>query len=223
MSETLLAISRSLSADVQTLATISHNVANINTPGYRGLRAVPEFSSQLNVRTALDQGDGAVAQTGRHLDLALQGPGFFVVDRDGMSLLSRAGAFNINAKGQLLTDAGHPVLGTSGPITLSTADVRVDAQGMVWQGPHIVDQLYIVSVTDPGRLKPVGGGAYAYDGQIEASASTVLQGALERSNVDPATQTVQLMEATRHAESVQRAISIYDKAMDVGINRLGDN
>jgi flagellar basal-body rod protein FlgG len=50
-----------------------------------------------------------------------------------------------------------------------------------------------------------------------------MQGALERSNVDPAEQTVRLMETTRHAESVQRAISIYDKAMGIGINSLGEN
>lgn len=223
MSDTLLAISRSLSADVQTLATISHNVANMNTPGYRGTRAIPEFGEQLRVRTALDQGDGGLKQTDRSLDLALRGPGFFVVERDGVPLLTRAGEFRVDGEGLLVTSGGDRVLGASGPIAMPPGEVRIDTQGEIWSGSQAVDRVYVVSATDASRLRPVGGGAYAYDGQLEAWSGSVMQGALERSNVDPAEQTVRLMETTRHAESVQRAISIYDKAMGAGINSLGEN
>ena len=51
MTDTLQAIARALSTDVQTLSTISHNVANMNTPGYRGVRAVPQFEQQALLRT----------------------------------------------------------------------------------------------------------------------------------------------------------------------------
>ncbi len=223
MSDTLLAISRSLSADVQTLATISHNVANMNTPGYRATRAIPEFADQLRVRAALDQGDGGLKQTDRRLDLALRGPGFFVIERNGVPLLTRAGEFRVDGEGLLVTSAGDRVLGTSGPIVMPEGDVRVDPQGEIWSGARPIDRVHVVSAPDPGRLRPAGGSAYAYDGQLEVWTGNVMQGALERSNVDPAEQTVRLMETTRHAESVQRAISIYDKAMGTGINSLGEN
>lgn len=222
MSDTLLAITRSLSTDVERLAAISHNVANINTPGFRATRAIPEFGEQLQVRTIVEQGDGALQHTDRRLDLALRGPGFFVVERNGTALLTRAGDLRIDGENHLVTSAGDRVLGSSGPIVLTGTDVRVDAQGQIWRGTQLLDQVYVVTVADAGRLRPTGGSAYAYDGPIEAWSGTVMQGALERSNVDPAEQTVRLMETTRHAESIQRAISIYDKAMGTGINSLGD-
>ena len=65
-------------------------------------------------------------------------------------------------------------------------------------------------------------GAWRYTGPVAQWQGSVVQGALEHANVDAAYETIRLMEVTRHAESVQRAISIYDKAMDTGINHLGN-
>jgi flagellar basal-body rod protein FlgF len=223
MPDTLQAIGRSLSTDVQTLATISHNVANLNTPGFRGIRAVPEFGAQVDLHTRIDQQDGALAQTERPFDLALRGPGFFVVERDGRALLTRSGAFRVDASGLLVTARGEHVLGSNGPIAVSGNALRVDARGELWDGSRSLGQLRIVTVADAAGLHPAGDGAYAYDGQETEWTGAVMQGAIERANVDAAAETVRLMELTRHAESVQRAISIYDKAMDVGINHLGDN
>ncbi|WP_244244165.1 flagellar hook-basal body protein [Marilutibacter alkalisoli] len=203
------------------LATISHNVANLNTPGYRGVRAVPSFDAQL--QTVTTQADGALSQTARPLDLSLRGNGFFVVERDGTLLLVRSGAFRIDHEGQLVTASGDRVQGASGAIEMTSADVRVDANGDIWQGLQRVDQLQLVTAADPALLRPMDGGAYRYEGALAPWTGTVVQGALERANVDTAEETIRLMETTRHAESVQRAISIYDKAMDIGINRLGDN
>ncbi|MDQ3286703.1 MAG: flagellar hook basal-body protein [Pseudomonadota bacterium] len=222
MSETLLSISRSLSADVKTLATISHNVANLNTPGYRGVRSIPQFDAS-DVRTGLDQRDGGVAQTARELDVALRGAGFFVIERDGQPLLMRGGNFRVDAEGLLATSRGDRVHGDAGPIAVPVGGVRIDAKGEMWQGTQSMGRLRIVDVADAARLRPAGDGAYAYDGEVSTFKGTVMQGSLEQANVDPADETVRLMETTRHAESLQRAISIYDRAMDVGINRLGEN
>ena len=222
MSETLLAISRSLSADVQTLSTISHNVANLNTPGYRGVRAIPQFET-ADIRTGMDQRDGGLAQTARTLDVALRGTGFFVVERNGQALLMRGGSFRVDAEGMLSTPRGDRVQGDAGPISVPAGDIRIDALGDLWQGRQNLGRLRIVDVVDAGRLSPAGDGAYSYDGEVASFQGSVMQGSLEQANVDPADETVRLMETTRHAESLQRAISIYDRAMDIGINRLGDN
>jgi flagellar basal-body rod protein FlgG len=224
MTDTIDTISRSLSADVRAVNTLSHNVANINTPGFRAGRVVPDFGTTLAPRVALDLGDGALSPTGRPLDLALRGRGFFAVERDGATLLTRAGDFRLDADGHLVNSRGDRVLGEAGPIQLGdTEALRIHADGSLHANGQSVGQLKIVEVAEPARLVAASGGDYAYDGALAAWQGSVVQGALERANVDAAEQTVQLMELTRHAESVQRAISIYDKAMDVGINRLGDN
>lgn len=222
MTDSLEAIARSLAADVRAVNTLSHNVANLNTPGFRAGRPLPGFGDALGT-TALDLRDGALAPTGRPLDLALRGRGFLAVARGEQMLLARAGDLRIDAEGRLATAAGDLVLGDSGPIALPGDDVAIGADGAVQVDGRDVARLRLVDVAAPEKLQAVSGGAYAYDGELAPWQGRVVQGALERANVDAADQTVQLMELTRHAESVQRAISIYDKAMDAGINRLGDN
>lgn len=223
MTDTLQAITRSLSSDVQALSTISQNVANLNTPGYRGVRAVPEFGEQIGLKAGVDVRDGGLAQTGQSYDLALRGNGYFVVERGGTMLLTRAGAFHVDGEGFLATAQGDRVQGMSGPIAIPHGHMRIDARGELWDGQQNMGVLQLVAVADSARLRPAGGGAYHYEGEQAEWRGSVVQGAIERANVDPAEETIRLMETTRHAESVQRAISIYDKAMDIGINRLGDN
>jgi flagellar basal-body rod protein FlgF len=222
MTDTIESIARSLSADVRAVNTISHNVANLNTPGFRAGRALPGFDAALDGR-ALDLRDGALAPTGSPLDLALRGPGFLVVERDGAPLLVRGGDLRLDAEGRLVNAAGDAVLGESGQIVLESADVAIAGDGVISAGGKELAKLRVVDVADPSRLVAAAGGGFAYAGELVPWQGRVVQGALERANVDAAEQTVQLMELTRHAESVQRAISIYDKAMDAGINRLGDN
>lgn len=226
MSDTILAISRSLRADIATLDTISHNVANTSTPGFRAERSVPGFQAQVDGRSAagvaIDQRDGTVSATGHPLDLALRGQGFFVIQRGEQTLLARSGSFRLDGEGRLVTASGDLVIGDGGPIQLDSDAVRVDEQGRLWSGEHALGQLRLTAAADPSRLAPAGG-AFQYDGALAPFAGTVKQGVLEHANVDVAQESIRLMELTRHVESVQRAISIYDKAMDTGINRIGDN
>ena len=80
----------------------------------------------------------------------------------------------------------------------------------------------MVDIEDAAALQAVTGG-YRYKGQMTEWQGSLVQGALEQSNVDVADETIRLMETTRHLESIQRAISTYDKVLEVGINRIGDN
>jgi flagellar basal body rod protein FlgG len=226
MTDTIQAVSRSLSADVNTLNAISHNIANINTPGFRAERSVASFQSQLegdSSTVSVDLKDGPVADTGRNLDLALRGTGFFEIQRGGETLLARAGNFRLDNAGALVNASGDQVLGDSGPLQLPNQQVRIDGKGEIWAGDRSLGSLKLVDVADPSHLLALDGGAFRYDGTLTEFKGKVQQGAIEHANVDAADESVRLMELTRHVESVQRAISIYDKAMDTGINHLGEN
>ncbi len=224
MSHIVSSIARYLSNDVDALDVVSQNVANMRTAGYRAERLKADFRSGLPDATpALSLLDGSLEKTGGPLDLALQGAGFFVVDVNGQPMLTRNGMFHLDAQQQLVDAAGHPVLGQSGPISLSQADVHIDAAGQISDGKDVVDTLSIVGVDSPDALREMGGGLYTYARPAAAFTGSVHQGALEQSNVDPSNEMVRMMEITRHAQSVQRAILAYDQAMQAGINHLGDN
>lgn len=224
MSQFISSIARYLSSDLRALDTVSQNVANIGTTGYRTERLRTDFRTGMpDADPALDLADGSLDVTGKPLDLAIQGPGFFVVSVGGQARLTRDGQFHLDASRQLVDAAGHPVLGQSGPITLAHDRVQVDAAGKIVDGKQAVDTLRIVAVGTPDALHEMGGGLYTYSGAETNWSGAIHQGALERSNVDAGTEMVRLMELTRHAQSVQRAILAYDTAMQDGINHLGDN
>jgi flagellar basal-body rod protein FlgF len=225
MTDTIQSIARSLSADITTLNTISHNIANINTPGFRAEKTVPSFQSQVQANdtvVAYDMEDGALSTTGRPFDLALRGKGFFMVERGGEVMLSRAGNFRLDSESRLVNAQGDKVLSESGEIIVTETNIRIDNKGQLWSKDRLLAKLKIVDVADNSQLKAAGG-AYHYSGTHVEWKGALQQGALENANVDAADESIRLMELTRHVESLQRAISIYDKAMETGINRIGEN
>ena len=227
MSNIIPGIARYLSNDVEALDVLSQNVANLRTTGYRAERLATDFRTGLldNV-PSLSLADGSLATTGNPLDLALRGPGFFVVNVNGQSLLTRNGQFHLDANQQLVDATGHPVMGLSGPITLKHARVHIDAAGTITDNGDEIDSLQLVNIDKPSELREMGDGLYRYSGTSADAAQfigRVQQGALEQSNVDPGEEMVRLMALTRHAQSVQRAIQAYDAALQQGINHIGDN
>jgi flagellar basal body rod protein FlgG len=224
MSSIVSHIARYLGNDVQALDVISQNVANMRTTGYRAERLRTDFKTgALDPFPSLDLADGGLDMTGKPLDLALQGPGFFVVDVDGREMLTRDGQFHVDANQQLVDVSGHPVLGQSGPISLSHDRVHINGAGEIVDGDKSIDSLRVITVATPEALREAGDGLYTYAGAAAEWKGSIHQGALEKSNVDASSEMVRLMELTRHAQSVQRAIQAYDQAMQTGINHIGDN
>lgn len=229
MTDPIQSIARALSDDIAALNAISHNVANVNTPGFRAEKAVSGFGIHLQserpeTATTRDLSDGPLKQTGSALDLALRGSGFFVVERDGAPVLVRSGQFRLDVDGMLVTARGDRVQSAAGaPIALDGKSVRVDSTGEIWSDDASLGSLRLVDVQDPARLIALDGGGFRYDGEFSEWSGKVEQGAVESSNVDAAGETIRLMELVRHVESVQRAISIYDKAMETGVGRIGEN
>lgn len=223
MSNIIAGISRALHYDIRSLDVISQNVANMQTPGYRGERLLPSFAPGESSQVVLALTDGPLQHTGQPLDVAARGNAFFSVDVDGHALLTRAGAFHVNAQGLLVNAGGYPVLGQAGPISAAGKQVRILPDGTVQVDGHVVDHLQMIAVDEPKALQAAGADLYRYAGPASAWKGQLVVGALEQANVDPGAEMVRLIAITRHAQSLQQALRAYDGALETGINHLGEN
>jgi flagellar basal-body rod protein FlgF/flagellar basal-body rod protein FlgG len=212
------------------LEIAANNIANVSTTGYRG--QIASFESQL-VQTAgprmdgwerlvnqqavlhgsrLDLGEGNLQRTGNPLDLAIEGPGFFVVQTKAGTLYTRNGNLRISSSGQLATGNGDPVLGMSGPLNVpADGSVDISADGTVSANGAVVGKLQIAEFAGNTQLQPAGSTYYsAPKGAAKtAIASSLRQGTLEASNVNPVGAMVSLISAERQAEMVERALSTF--------------
>lgn len=201
----------------------SNNLANVSTTGFRAdLHAFssvpiqgPGVGSRINAVVdayGTDFTQGPIAQTGRDLDVAIQGSGFIAVQAaDGSEAYTRAGDFRIGSGGLLQTGAGHLVVGDGGPVAIPpSASLVIGADGTVsvqplGQGPEtlaIVDRIKLVD-PEPGQLaKGPDGLLRLPEGEAaEASADVRLtSGALEQSNVNIARTLVNMIELARQYE-----------------------
>lgn len=117
----------------QTLNTISNNVSNMNTPGFRGsdsfMENVLDDNGSKVAGTGLDLSEGQIEQTTTSTDVAIDGKGFFILqDPQGATYYTRSGQFDFNDKGQLEDSVNHYLVmgyatdGTFGPIDISSLE-----------------------------------------------------------------------------------------------------
>jgi flagellar basal-body rod protein FlgG len=234
---------------------ISNNVANINTTSFKRSRAefvdllyqveraagtptapgsevLPEGARVgLGVRNAAVRNlhlQGALAQTGNSLDLALMGRGFFRVSGpDGDTLYTRAGAFNKNATGQLVTAEGY-VVQPAITIPPEATSISVNESGQVLVQVtgetelRLVGQLSLASFVNEVGLAPLGGNLYretaasgpAVVGVAGAGGvAAIKQGYLESSNVDAVKEITELISAQRAYEMNSKIIQASDEMM----------
>jgi flagellar basal-body rod protein FlgF len=125
-------------------ANASNNLANASTTGFKAqlntFRAVPLVGEGMATRTYVvdstagtDFTGGAMQQTGRSLDIAINGDGWLAVQAaDGTESYTRAGDLKINENGLLQTQSGHNVLGDTGPITIQPqTNITIASDGTV--------------------------------------------------------------------------------------------
>jgi flagellar basal-body rod protein FlgF len=198
----------------------AHNLANANTTGFRAemsaFRAVPVVGEGMGTRAFVvettagaDFTPGAIQQTGRSLDVAVQGPGFITVQLpDGTEAYTRNGNLQVSANGQLQTRDGLDVLGDGGPIAIppETA-VTIAPDGTVSTLPTVgvpnaVASLGRIKLVNPDEAALVRGADGLFrlktGGEAEADATVQLvSGALENSNVNVVQAMVQMIENAR--------------------------
>lgn len=241
-----------MTAQQLNLEVIANNIANINTTAYKraraeftdllyqveraagapnrgGENAVPEGAQVgLGVRTAAIRKlhmQGALTNTTNKLDLALSGRGWFqVAGADGEMLYTRAGAFNKNAEGQIVTIDGY-VVQPAIVIPDEATNIIVNESGEVFvrieDEPELqlLGQFTLANFANEAGLEALGGNLYR---ETEASGAPVLglpadigfgkihQGYLENSNVDPVKEITELISAQRAYEMNSKVIQAAD-------------
>jgi flagellar basal-body rod protein FlgG len=252
MNLSLYSAATGMEAQQLNLNTIANNLANVNTPGFK--RSKIEFQDLLYqkprasgsdsgggniVPTGIEVGNGArVASTskvfsqgqltnsGEKLDIALQGDGFFEVQRpDGTIAYTRDGSFKTNAQGQVVTTDGLPVLSGFQPIPAGASSVVISGDGTVTvqtaQGTTSY-RLTLTRFSNPSGLRSMGGNLYeetAASGTPETGNpgeqgfATTMQGYVEASNVNIVEEMVNLIVAQRAYEVNSKSIQASDEML----------
>jgi flagellar basal-body rod protein FlgF len=233
-----------LQGDMARLDQIAVNLANAQTPAFkREVAPAASFAQQVDAGASLsvagsvhiDARPGALRATGRSLDVAIAGPGWFELATENGLAYTRQGEFRVDVQGRLVTPQGHAVMGTAGEIRLEHGDPFIDDQGRVFDArpgaavsrkpDDAVAQIKLVQVAPNAPVERLGSGLVRLFAEPQPSGtgqSEIRQGHLESSNVDPAREMVQLVQAVRHAETMQKVALGYDDMLGSAIRRLGD-
>jgi flagellar basal-body rod protein FlgF len=210
-------------------AANNHNLANASTAGFREDLAAfqtrnvagPGFASRAYAtsgESGWNSASGDVQTTGRDLDVAIKGSGWFTVQgADGREAYTRAGDFRLDPDGQLVDSAGRPVMGDGGPINVPPhASLAVGVDGTVsivplGQGPETIATVGRLKLVDPAAsdLMKSEDGLFRMRNGSDATATATVQvspGALESSNVNVADAMVQMIELSRRFDLEVKAM-----------------
>ena len=215
---------------------LANNLANVDTPGFKAemitidQSVMPEslwrdilapLSTVEAGRAGVNLAPGALKSTGSPLDLAIVGPGLFVVQTPQGERYTRAGNFVRDSEGFLATQDGFRVLGTGGPVPVPEAGFRVDEAGGLPDGGTL---RFVGSGTFQSLVK-VGGTLFASAENTPAPAAAtdvrIVQGQLEGSNVNVVMNMVEMLATTRTYEAYQRTIQALDQTVGQAANDLG--
>lgn len=216
-------------AAMQRQDVLSHNLANATTTGFRAelqaFRAVPIRGDGATTRAyalestvGYNQLPGAVQATGRNLDVAMKGNAWLAVQAvDGTEAYTRAGNLDVNAEGTLMTQAGLPVLGDGGPLTVPpNSEVSIAADGTVnakAPGQPAVQVGRLKMVTPEAPMTRGEDGLFrAGPDPLDADPAARLQdGALEGSNVSAVETMVAMISAGRQFEQQMKLMQTSER------------
>jgi flagellar basal-body rod protein FlgF len=246
----LIGLSRQMVLERQ-MDVVANNIANVNTNGYKADNSLFEeylrsgahednfVGRDRAVSFVQDRGtfknltQGPSEQTKNPLDVAIDGGGFLVVQTPGGERYTRDGGLQINNQGQLVTAAGNPVLGNSGPIVFQPTDhdvsIAADGNITVLEGLNRVDsvrgKLRIVSFAEAQKLLKEGTNLYAAGEGAAAqpdAASKLRQGFIEKSNVNSVVEMSRMIEVTRTYTQIANMLQQQSDLHKSAIEKLAD-
>lgn len=176
-------------------------------------------------RTETDFSQGSLTVSQNPYDVALDGPGFFLVEKGGRRYATRDGRMTVDALGNLVSAAdGAAMLGPGGvPLRVNPrgGEISVDEGGRLKQDERIVGQLAVVDYADPRRLRKAGGGRFEVEGlQPIESPARVVQGYTESSGVEAVQELVSMIEASRAYQVNASLVAMQDQSVGRLISSL---
>lgn len=246
----LYAASSAMLANMERQKVLSHNVANIDTPGFKQLLvSLDEFSEVsaylgdplpsnitsldylgslgLGVQPAEETTDfstGGITTTGEPLDLAIDGVGFFTVETPQGIRYTRDGRLAVDVDGNLVNLSGHFILDQNGNrIQVDEGEFIVEPDGQILVDGVDGAVIGLAAFEDPdAELERVAPGVFAAEGGATGEdPGTIHQGALEGSNANAAQIMTQMVTVARAYEAAQRMVQVQDQLLGRSIQTLG--
>lgn len=227
----------------RVLSTISNNMANAETTGYKSQKTeISTFGSMVMASVGAktktlgtvslmttadglqtDYTQGALTPTGRNLDFAIQGQGLFAIQSKNGTVYTRNGNFNLDSEGYLVLNGVGRVLGADGnPIKLGTDNFTADSSGNLTVNGSAAGKLGVYTLADYRTLQVNGQGCYTATGGITLMGSpSVVSQSLEGSNVDATKEMTNALSAERSLQSCSQAIQMYYETTDKAVSEIG--
>ncbi len=177
------------------------------------------FVAPYGLRTTFEA--GRIRITGNPLDLALQGRGFFEVKTPQGIRYTRNGTFSLDNQRRLVTNQGHPVLGTTGEIKVPSGVIQMNGQGEIQVDGKTVATLKVVDFPDHGMPTKQSEGYFAGEQGKPVANPGIQAGHLEEANVNALGEMVKLIQGMRSYESAQKLIQAFDRMTEVTIQDVG--
>jgi len=241
MSDLVSQVSSTISGLQREFNVIAHNLANVGTVGYKrrcntfsksliaqGVGTQAQANGEVDLESVFDFTQGSLVETGRSLDFALVGKGFFVIETPNGPLYTRNGMFRIDQNGQIVDSAGRIVAGESGPITIppdvGPSQIGVASDGRI-SGPEAssgsIGKFRLVDFEKDDEKELLAAGMNCFQaprtyfgkrGKVGARESPkkliVKQGFQEASNVQLVEELVDMIMVSRLYEANMQFVSV---------------
>lgn len=234
-------------AQAKRLEVVANNLANVDTVGFKrdlavfqaryaeatqrgldmpGSGSINDLGGGIMVQeTMTDYSSGPLKRTDLRTDVAIQGDGYFVVQKDGQNYLTRAGNFQLSSTGQLITQQGYAVMSEDNtPIVIdpSNGDWTVTSSGAIRQR-GVSQNIALASPASPADLVKEGENLFrplAEPQALESGQRRVASGYLEMSGVRPTTELLEMIDASRAVEANINMMQTQDQMLSALISRV---
>ncbi len=220
----------------QQLNIVANNLANLNTPSFKAEKLIfreflidpqdraPALSYTQDVGTARNLADGPIKTTGNPFDVAITGPGYFVVETPQGERYTRHGRFQLDANGVLVNNEGHAVQSDGGPLTIpqDQTDITIATDGTVSTEDGVIGALRLVEFENPQEMRRAANGLYsALQPPTDVAEPKMVQGGLEQSNVVAVEELTEMIRISRAHASSKRFMDQEDRRVREMIDKIG--
>ncbi len=215
------------------LDAVSNNIANVQTPGFKSERVFHSLLKNLErpgkfeytSKNHINHAQGPVENTGNRLDLSIEGEGFFAIRGPEGEVYTRKGSFTLNAKNQIVTQAGELLLSQSGmPITVTGRDIEVSNTGEVRVDGAVAGRVKVVGFNTPQSLIRNGNCVFSDPGTaglFPVKNAEIKSGHLELSNVQALKEMIDMVDVQRLMEVYQKVILTIGDQDRMAASRVG--